>query len=255
MGGCCTKSTTTRGRRNREVQTENIPLPPPVHKQQNVCEVCFQRIDPILFDGHQESCRARYRRRMEEEQKRQEQHKPKVTEEHHAGEDTHTMEGSLDLAEACVVCLERPRCYAFLPCGHIACCEECCKPLDTCPICRQWREGLCHVAADVVSQFYCKRCAEFIAPALYDGHREVCALRQRQLQKEKEEKEEKEETREDPPHPGPPQHICFECRAQDKVLSILIPCGHRVLCESCAKKRTTCPVCLSEIKNVLTTYE
>lgn len=37
----------------------------------------------------------------------------------------------------CVVCLEREAQMIFLHCGHVCCCQECCGPLRTCPLCRQ----------------------------------------------------------------------------------------------------------------------
>ncbi|XP_015353049.1 E3 ubiquitin-protein ligase LRSAM1 isoform X2 [Marmota marmota marmota] len=40
-------------------------------------------------------------------------------------------------ASECVVCLEREAQMVFLTCGHVCCCQECCQPLRTCPLCRQ----------------------------------------------------------------------------------------------------------------------
>ncbi|XP_058380079.1 E3 ubiquitin-protein ligase LRSAM1 isoform X5 [Diceros bicornis minor] len=37
----------------------------------------------------------------------------------------------------CVVCLEREAQMIFLSCGHVCCCQQCCQPLRTCPLCRQ----------------------------------------------------------------------------------------------------------------------
>ncbi|XP_019584178.2 E3 ubiquitin-protein ligase LRSAM1 isoform X3 [Rhinolophus sinicus] len=37
----------------------------------------------------------------------------------------------------CVVCLEREAHMIFLNCGHVCCCQQCCQPLRTCPLCRQ----------------------------------------------------------------------------------------------------------------------
>nr|KAF6485759.1 leucine rich repeat and sterile alpha motif containing 1 [Rousettus aegyptiacus] len=37
----------------------------------------------------------------------------------------------------CVVCLEREAQMIFLNCGHVCCCQQCCPPLRTCPLCRQ----------------------------------------------------------------------------------------------------------------------
>jgi hypothetical protein len=39
-------------------------------------------------------------------------------------------------APECVVCLERARAVAFLPCGHFCVCSNCGQRLDECPICR-----------------------------------------------------------------------------------------------------------------------
>ncbi|XP_071457086.1 E3 ubiquitin-protein ligase LRSAM1 isoform X3 [Marmota flaviventris] len=40
-------------------------------------------------------------------------------------------------ASECVVCLEREAQMVFLTCGHVCCCQQCCQPLRTCPLCRQ----------------------------------------------------------------------------------------------------------------------
>ncbi|XP_032021067.1 E3 ubiquitin-protein ligase LRSAM1 isoform X2 [Hylobates moloch] len=40
-------------------------------------------------------------------------------------------------ASECVVCLEREAQMIFLNCGHVCCCQQCCQPLHTCPLCRQ----------------------------------------------------------------------------------------------------------------------
>ncbi|XP_072488599.1 E3 ubiquitin-protein ligase LRSAM1 isoform X3 [Notamacropus eugenii] len=40
-------------------------------------------------------------------------------------------------ASECVVCLEREAQMIFLNCGHVCCCQSCCQPLRTCPLCRQ----------------------------------------------------------------------------------------------------------------------
>nr|XP_019584178.1 PREDICTED: E3 ubiquitin-protein ligase LRSAM1 isoform X3 [Rhinolophus sinicus] len=37
----------------------------------------------------------------------------------------------------CVVCLEQEAHMIFLNCGHVCCCQQCCQPLRTCPLCRQ----------------------------------------------------------------------------------------------------------------------
>lgn len=37
----------------------------------------------------------------------------------------------------CVVCMDRPREVALLPCGHLCCCIDCAAASNTCPYCRQ----------------------------------------------------------------------------------------------------------------------
>jgi len=41
------------------------------------------------------------------------------------------------LSEECIVCTEKPRAVAMIPCGHVCCCAACGSQCDTCPICRQ----------------------------------------------------------------------------------------------------------------------
>ncbi|ELR20584.1 uncharacterized protein ACA1_052760 [Acanthamoeba castellanii str. Neff] len=41
-----------------------------------------------------------------------------------------------DARPECTVCLDKPRETVFLPCQHMACCDECGKQLKACPICR-----------------------------------------------------------------------------------------------------------------------
>jgi len=41
-----------------------------------------------------------------------------------------------DAATECVICMSEKRECVFVPCGHVACCEQCAGSLVTCPICR-----------------------------------------------------------------------------------------------------------------------
>jgi hypothetical protein len=267
------------------------------------CEVCGAEIDPALLEGHREVCRANHLRAL-------------LAKNAALLSDANLrpMSSSTRLhddllgageKELCIVCMDRPRCYAFLPCGHICCCEECTKSLDQCPLCRQPREGLCYVSSNVASQYECKHCHELIAPTLFDGHREVCGLRQRQKQREAEEAAAAAATTTQlmitngcengkegcamgsadvdakadilmnasgsSPGPSPPPqqkastdmhvparshtHVCLECGKRYNQLMVCVPCGHRVLCYACAKRRTTCPVCVSEIRNTVVAFD
>ncbi|XP_056015531.1 baculoviral IAP repeat-containing protein 2-like isoform X7 [Ostrea edulis] len=35
----------------------------------------------------------------------------------------------------CKVCIESQVSYVFMPCGHLACCSDCCPAMRTCPVC------------------------------------------------------------------------------------------------------------------------
>ncbi|MCQ2973132.1 MAG: hypothetical protein MJ209_07745 [archaeon] len=37
----------------------------------------------------------------------------------------------------CSVCMKSDKCIVFMPCTHMACCEECSNSIDECPICHQ----------------------------------------------------------------------------------------------------------------------
>lgn len=41
----------------------------------------------------------------------------------------------------CVICMEETVSIVFLPCGHLACCEECAPAIKKCPICRKFVRG------------------------------------------------------------------------------------------------------------------
>nr|XP_022287973.1 uncharacterized protein LOC111100407 isoform X2 [Crassostrea virginica] len=41
----------------------------------------------------------------------------------------------------CKICMEKNVSIAFLPCGHLACCEDCSPAMRKCPICRQFVRG------------------------------------------------------------------------------------------------------------------
>mmetsp|Transcript_27411 Transcript_27411/g.69929 ORF Transcript_27411/g.69929 Transcript_27411/m.69929 type:complete len:139 (+) Transcript_27411:286-702(+) len=36
----------------------------------------------------------------------------------------------------CIVCLDAPRDHVLVPCGHACVCDECCRAIGLCPICR-----------------------------------------------------------------------------------------------------------------------
>ncbi|XP_040387522.1 E3 ubiquitin-protein ligase LRSAM1 isoform X2 [Cygnus olor] len=42
-----------------------------------------------------------------------------------------------DEKSECVVCMEQEAQTVFLPCGHVCCCQTCCKQLRACPLCRK----------------------------------------------------------------------------------------------------------------------
>lgn len=38
----------------------------------------------------------------------------------------------------CKICMEEKVSIAFLPCGHLACCEDCAPAMRKCPVCREF---------------------------------------------------------------------------------------------------------------------
>lgn len=46
----------------------------------------------------------------------------------------------------CKVCLDKDVSIVFLPCGHIACCEDCAPKLKNCPICRESVKGTANIS-------------------------------------------------------------------------------------------------------------
>ncbi|CCW61170.1 unnamed protein product [Phytomonas sp. EM1] len=253
------------------------------------CQYCGAALDPSLLDGHEESCRVNHKASAS----RTSAPTPKFI----VDDDTDIEDANED--ELCVVCFQHRRCYIFLPCGHIACCGECVKRLDACPICRAARNGLCYVPANVISRYYCNSCGNFIAPTLFDGHREACALILRQAKEQHPpfsgssdlaklstsqageeavihedarsassgslDKKEldvdielKVEEPKLPPTVHPSKHTsvrCVECAKEDSKLVVCLPCGHRVMCGACAANRSTCSVCLQEIKQTLNAFD
>lgn len=50
--------------------------------------------------------------------------------------------GDIPDGELCVICLMRRRRSAFIPCGHLVCCQSCALSVERdlspkCPVCRQ----------------------------------------------------------------------------------------------------------------------
>lgn len=37
----------------------------------------------------------------------------------------------------CKICMDNELCMTFLPCGHLATCEDCARSVKECPICRK----------------------------------------------------------------------------------------------------------------------
>ncbi|SCU69313.1 Zinc finger, C3HC4 type (RING finger), putative [Trypanosoma equiperdum] len=237
------------------------------------CGVCGMYIDPVLFDGHREACRENNFRNLRQQQQGELQD---------LGDDCSR---DYDTEEWCVVCFAARRSFAFLPCGHVSCCEKCVMALQFCPLCREPRAALCRVATGLLLQFKCRHCGEIIAPELHDGHREVCGFRMMLLQKGKDvSKEEDGSDGADGPSDRcaisnaedtsattclnadavlttsgecvtkSTMQYCIQCHGVVRPLVIMLPCGHRLLCEVCCSGRKTCPVCLQCIESSVKSF-
>ncbi|KAH9598096.1 hypothetical protein LSM04_003289 [Trypanosoma melophagium] len=241
------------------------------------CDICGVVLDPVLLDGHRETCRVHHRQQLQRQG--------------HPLRSSERRESIESNSELCLVCLDAPRVYAFLPCGHVSCCAECAKPLDSCPLCREPRKVLCAVAKDtILQQFRCPHCLCIIAPTLFDGHREVCGLRTREARSLVSPDKGISSPTVGGGGSSPVEVIsipvteqatgasslsdslkspslsrgnnalvirttgilreCLECHETESPLVFLLPCGHRVLCRNCGIKRVTCPLCLKDVESV-----
>jgi hypothetical protein len=205
------------------------------------CDICSRVVDPCLLDGHRESCRAQHRKKMREQQI----NKPSPSLQ---PAPPPPFDDDLPPELLCIVCMEGRKEYAFVPCGHVVGCSKCVKLMDSCPVCRTPRKGLLKLDVEDSKRCLCKHCGHVITPAYFEGHREVCSLQMRQLRQQ-------EGT---PPaalvHHENELKSCVNCKLAERDTALL-PCGHRVLCGPCALSTPSCPVCLTSVSSVVTTYE
>jgi hypothetical protein len=236
------------------------------------CDICGSKIDPALIDSHREACRANYRRRVRTAQEEsaataEAMRQPQPPLPNKAAEPDEPTE-DLSPEEACVVCIERQKVYAFVPCGHLAVCKLCAPQLDLCPICRGVRQGLLFV--EPTSKLcVCKHCKHVIGPTFFDAHREVCALRMRQEQSAREAAAAaaqcsggasptatSEYSAADVPLVPPTTdetRLCVECRRAPRDHALL-PCGHYLFCGACARNTPVCPQCCVAVSGAMPMY-
>lgn len=171
----------------------------------------------------------------------------------------------------CIICLEKMRNVAFLPCGHVIACRDCATKMSDCPVCRQPRTGLCHVRPFNLNDYICKHCSTVIQPTYFESHREVCAFRQRSINTPGDRVSCGDANADvvqtvcsdrgaSPREEGEDLHVvrmgkCAECDDAESKLVICLPCGHRVVCKKCAQSRTACPVCLTDIKYFVVPFD
>jgi hypothetical protein len=143
----------------------------------------------------------------------------------------------------CIICLDKPKEYAFVPCGHLAVCGGCMPSLDKCPVCRGPREGMLRVEP-TEKLCVCKHCKQVIFPTFFDSHREVCRMRMREQQIVAAAAEETEEQ----------LGLCVVCSKERKD-RVMLPCGHFLLCHGCAATVATCPACCTTVKSTMAVFE
>lgn len=218
-----------------------------VQPEKTRCDICSRVVDPCLLDGHRESCRAQHRKKMQEQQSSKRSPTIAPAPPPHNQED-------IPVELLCIVCMEAKKEYAFVPCGHVVGCSDCVRVMDACPVCRTARRGLLKVDMDDTKACQCKHCGHVITPAYFDGHREVCALQQRQLREEG--LADAVTPSDTHTHKGPSDELrkCVNCKSADRDTALL-PCGHRVLCRQCASLTATCPMCLSTVVSLVTMYD
>ena len=150
---------------------------------------------------------------------------------------------------ACIICMESAVCIAFVPCGHLCVCASCAMRCESCPCCRGPRDQLLYIDPKVANNCTCKHCKHTIAPSIFDGHREVCALRMRQAKERSEEGGDQNASgylRQDTEGAFADREKCVDCRQRERSTALL-PCGHFLFCHDCAEKKQTCPVCIADV--------
>lgn len=195
---CCGESDAPRRQQPPPPPPRGFRTTAPLNAEPSQCEYCHMRLDPCLLDGHRETCRTNVRRRMQQQQQHQQHHSPVDDKPSQQQQDVISREDSVAAELRCIICFDHVKEYAFVPCGHLICCYECAKAQSECPVCRTPRTALLHVpgVGDESSVLcLCKHCGHVIEPSVFDGHREVCGLRMRQLRREEEEKAAREANR------------------------------------------------------------
>jgi len=250
-----------RGRRPRRrsqvpaAQQIRTPVRAP-QPQPTLCDICGSTLDPALYDSHRETCRANHRRQIrtaaqESAATAAAYMTPPARPAKEAQEPTpvgpNDRQETEDLSpeEACIICFENTKAYAFIPCGHLAVCKVCAPQLDTCPVCRGPREGLLFVER-TSKLCVCKHCKHVIGPTFFDSHREVCALRMRQQAAAGHAPADAAVTADE-------ARNCIECRTRPREHALL-PCGHLLFCAQCAPNQKTCPRCCTTVTGSQPTY-
>jgi hypothetical protein len=207
------------------------------------CPVCGLVLDPALLEGHRESCRSTHRKEMAEREKK-EKEGPAATPALPTHEDPN--EGS---DKTCIICMDAPPFFAFLPCGHISCCKDCSMRVDNCPVCRGPREQLLVVNLAAAAQCRCKHCKHIICPTMFDSHREVCALQRRQREAAAAaaaQNVDEELQRRGSSTIAESLDLCVKCKVAQRSVAFL-PCGHFLYCAHCAEGCSVCPLCLQTV--------
>jgi hypothetical protein len=245
--GCCKDeaSATVSPSPQPERRANGEPRRRQQHRQSSraECEFCSRVIDISLVDGHRETCRANHRRAMAAAEAKKPSTVPAVSAE------------CVDEADLCLICMEQPKAYALVPCGHVVGCLQCVSKLSKCPICREDRSGLLSIDVEASKAKVCKHCKHQVGPTFFDGHREVCALRMR-LNRTEESPSMKPDSAPllaEGENVGSPQgRLCGECGrgSQD---TALIPCGH-MFCTQCAAALKVCPMCLGDVTSTIKAY-
>ncbi|CUG89998.1 zinc finger protein, putative [Bodo saltans] len=239
----------SRPRQARPQQAMNTTThAPPPQPEKTRCDICSRVVDPCLLDGHRESCRAHHRKKMQEQQVA----KPSPTLQPSSSP---TNDDDIPAEFLCIVCMESRKEYAFVPCGHVVGCHGCVSKLDSCPVCRTPRRGILKLDMEDSTRCLCKHCGHVITPAYYDGHREVCTLQMKQLERERAAAGDTSSAPSVRPVVAESEmKLCVNCKQADRDTALL-PCCHRVLCGPCALSAPSCPVCFTAVSSVVTTYD
>eukprot|EP01059_Diplonema_ambulator_P019571 TRINITY_DN3302_c0_g2_i2.p1 TRINITY_DN3302_c0_g2~~TRINITY_DN3302_c0_g2_i2.p1 ORF type:complete len:303 (+),score=55.05 TRINITY_DN3302_c0_g2_i2:30-911(+) len=250
---------TVRSAALESVTVEEPPVPLLARRvsMPRFCGSCGEYVHPALIGGHLEVCRLRQMQNVATGAAGAEGAGGAAPPgEHRPPSPVSSAASDIDDDSKCVICIEKRRSVAFVPCGHWTCCVNCAKKVETCPFCRNDITQYLLVSGETVNK--CPVCSLQIHHTFYTSHREVCRIqikmREARLKEEGERSSRQGSVASIKETPEAAEEArCCVCLAKPREIAFS-PCGHWSTCAPCAEGLKECPICNTEIAKSLTIY-